>query len=149
MEYRSTRQGCVYTCSASAVIDASPRDVVEAHTLERNAAKFRDVRRYSKYEVDDDGVVRVEFPAKVGFFSFTQKFCKRATRDAIRFWTPDDGLARIRGAWTFEPAPAGRTLVKFHQVVRTPGWATILPIESYIRSRVVRMMEDTAALRRA
>ncbi len=146
MEYHSTRQGCVFTCSASVLIDAKPRDVIEAHTLEKNAAKFRDVRRYSKYRVDGDGVVCVEFPAKVGFFSFTQKFCKRATRDAIKFWTPDDGLSRIRGAWTFEPTPSGKTLVKFHQVVKIPAWGTILPIESYIRNRVVRMMEDTAAL---
>ena len=146
MRYRSSKQGGgVFSCAADAVIDAASTDVIKAHMLERNASKFRDVKKYSKFAVDADGVVRVKFPAKVGFFSFTQKFCKRATRDSIHFWTPEDSMARIRGSWKFKDL-GDKTLVEFKQIVKVPGWASILPIESYIRGRVVRMMEDTANL---
>ena len=90
-------------------------------------------------------MINMEFPAKIAFFSFTQKFCKRASFESIRFWTPDDSLSQIRGSWTLKRFH-GKTLVKFEQVVKVPGWATMFPLESYIRSRVMRMMEDTAAL---
>jgi hypothetical protein len=127
------------------LVNATPRDIIEAHTLERNASKFRDVKKYSKFEVWKDGVINIEFPAKIAFFSFTQKFRKRVSFETIRFWTPEDSLSQIRGSWTLKRFH-GKTLVKFEQVVRVPGWATIFPLETYIRSRVTRMMEDTAAL---
>lgn len=145
MRYFSHRDGNVISCSANALVDATPRDIIEAHMLEKNASKFRDVKKYSAFRVDGDGVVNVEFPAKIAFFSFTQKFCKRLSFESIRFWTPEDSLAQVRGSWSFKRFH-GKTLVEFEQVTKVPGWATIFPLESYIRSRVTRMMEDTAAL---
>jgi hypothetical protein len=145
MLYHSNRVGSVVSCSATTLVDATPKTIVEAHVLERNASKFRDVQKYSKFSVGADGIIDVEFPAKIAFFPFTQKFCKRATANRIDFWTPADSLAQIRGKWSFKRFH-GKTLVEFEQIAKVPGWATIFPLESYIRSRVTRMMQDTAAL---
>ncbi len=146
MLYQSTKTGSVVSCAATALVDATPRTIMNAHFLEKNASMFRDVRKYSKFAVGADGVIDVEFPAKIAFFSFTQKFCKRATRDdRIDFWTPADSLAQVRGKWTFRRFH-DKTLVEFEQVAKVPGWASIFPVEAYIRSRVTRMMQDTSAL---
>lgn len=145
MLYHSTKTGSVVSCSATALVDATPKTIVAAHVLEKNASKFRDVRKYSKFAVGADGVIEVEFPARIAFFSFTQKFCKRATSGRIDFWTPADSLAQVRGKWTFQRFH-GKTMVEFEQIAKVPGWASIFPVEAYIRSRVTRMMQDTAAL---
>jgi hypothetical protein len=151
----TTRSGSTFVSHASRSVKAAIPDILDAHTSRDKAKCFRDIGKYTFFEIveksDTVNVVHVGFPAKIAWFSFPQMFCKRTTlRSAkhgrIEFWTPPKSIADINGAWDLDALPNGHTLVNFHQSVTVPGWAKFLPIESYVASRVTRMMQDLDTL---
>lgn len=151
----TTKSGSTYISHATRSVRPAISDIIDAHTSRDKAACFRDIGKYTHFDIVETSethkVVKVAFPAKIAWFSFPQMFCKRATlRSAkhgrVEFWTPPKSVADISGAWDLDALPDGHTLVNFHQNVTVPGWAKFLPIESYIASRVTRMMEDLDTL---
>lgn len=150
--FTSVFENGVHVISASGIVNATPRQIVDAHTQRDNAALFRDIGHYTQFVKESDGSVRVAFPARIGVFRFPQMFHKRVisqgTGSRIEFNTPQGAIAEVKGAWDLMPINTERTMVSFNQQAHVPSWAKFLPVDGYIKSRVTRMMEDLAAINR-
>lgn len=143
--YESHKRDGKLVVRAEGVLNTSPTTIIKAHMERRYATAFRDIRRYTMFYCDDD-VVHTAYASKVGFLNVPMSVCKRATPNGIEFWTPASSLAAFKGTWSITPHDKGGSKVTLEQTVTMPGWARILPVESYVHERIRRAFEDMAAL---
>lgn len=149
MRISVTTDGGVLKCVATGRSKAGVRAIVNAHLHPEHASVFRDIRRYTSYDVLSDGTVTTTYPARVAFFKFSMHVNKKVSRDSdgrtiIDFYTPR-GLAKFRGKWILAQEIDG-TRIDLEQTMEVPPWAMkMLPVASAFRSRIVRAFEDMDA----
>ena len=141
--------------TASHRLRSTPMDlVVRAHEDRSFAPAFRDIKKYSRFEVDDDGSIHTAYDARVGFLKFPMEVVKRVRRlddgttAVVGFETSDACLASFQGEWKVrrDPDNPAGSIVDLAQTVAVPSWARFLPIEAAIRSRVQNALVDMDAL---
>lgn len=141
-----------YTVTASCILPSTSTDlVVDAHTQERFAKAFRDIKRYTRFERGDDGRIHTAYDAQVGFVKFPMQVVKRVKRHddkgaIIEFATEEGCLATFSGIWRAWPEGPGGSVVALEQTVSVPPWARVLPVKSAIHRRVANAMRDLNGL---
>jgi hypothetical protein len=144
-----------YIVQADCHVSADPDLVVRAHEDRRFAHAFRDIQKYTKFEMRDTGEILTAYNANVGFLKFPMEVVKRVTLDNatgdryVRFRTTADCLADFDGHWRVRQDPvSGGSIVNLNQTIRVPPWTRWLrlPVESAIRRRIENAISDMDAL---
>lgn len=145
--YTSQQRHGKLTVTATATVPTDMQTVMRAHADPLYAPAFRDIGKYVLFERDGH-VLRTAYASRVGpmHVPMAVNKCVSANEGTVDFWTAPSSMAAFRGRWTVTPAPGGGTHLHFHQTLDVPVWARFLPIESSVRDRVCRAIEDTARL---
>lgn len=147
MNYESSKKDGKLSVRASAIIRTPPNVVLRAHADCQFASAFRDIGKYTLFQQDGD-VIRTAYSSRISFLNIPMAVHKRISSEHVDFWTPPSAMVSFRGRWTIEPHGTG-SRVSLAKTVDVPVWSRFLPVESAVKSRIMRAYEDLEGLERA